>query len=94
MALPPRYPQVGKTVEGDKTAKRQRIAGRAFPDIYGKERPWREQAPPGALGVLDTRGRYGAAVAGLSLGVGAGLRIKERTVSVLETPCGRYGVTK
>jgi len=60
-------------VEGDKTAKRQRIAGGAFPDTYGKERPWREQTPPpGALGVLDTRGRYGAAVAGLFLGVGAG----------------------
>ena len=59
-------------MEGDKTAKRQRIAGKAFPDTYGKERPWREQTPPRALGVLDTRGRYGAAVAGLSLGVGAG----------------------
>ena len=33
-------------MEGDKTAKRQRIAGRAFPDTYGKEKPWREQTPP------------------------------------------------
>ena len=70
-ASPPRYPQVGKTVDGDVIAKRQRIAGRAFPDTYGKERPWREQTLSGALSVLDTRGRYGAAVAGLSLGVGA-----------------------
>ena len=28
--------------------------------------------PPRALGVLDTQGRYDAAVADLSLGVGAG----------------------
>ena len=83
----PRYPRVGKTVEGDKIAKRQRIAGRAFPDTYGKERPWREQTPPIALSVLDTRGRYGAAVAGLSLGVGTGAKDQgENRCGVRDTP--------
>ena len=57
-------------MEGDETAKRQRVTGRVFPDTYGKERPWRERPPLKTLGVSDTRGRYGAAVAGLSLGVG------------------------
>ena len=57
-------------MEGGETAERQRVTGRVFPDTYGQERPWREQTPI-ALSVLDTRGRYGAALAGLSLGVGA-----------------------
>ena len=57
-------------MEGGETAERQRVTGRVFPDTYGQERPWREQKPHSTQR-LDTRGRYGAALAGLSLGVGA-----------------------
>ena len=45
-----------------------------FPDTHGKEGPWRERPPPPSehSAFLDTLGRYGTPVAGLSLGVGAG----------------------
>ena len=43
VASPPRYPQVGKTVEGDEIAKPSGSLAGLFPDTYGKERPWRER---------------------------------------------------
>ena len=43
--------------------------------------------PPKALDVLDTRGRYGAAVAGLSLGVGVVAKDQgENRFGVRDTP--------
>jgi len=59
-------------VEGDEIAKRQRITGRVVPRYLWEGKTMEGTTPPRALGVLDTWGRYGAAVAGLSLGAGAG----------------------
>jgi len=74
VASPPRYPQVGKTVEGDEIAKRQRIAGRVVPGYLWEGKTMEGTTPPTPehSAFLDTLGRYGAAVAGLSLDVGAG----------------------
>ena len=71
-ASPPRYPQVGKTVEVDEIAKRQWTAGRVVP-----RHPWEGKTTEGTTPQSTRRfqtpwGRYGAAVAGLSLGVGVG----------------------
>ena len=70
---PPRYPQVGKTVEGDEIAKRQRITGRVVPRYLWEGKTMEGTTPPPEHSAfLDTQGRYGVVVAGLSLGVGAG----------------------
>ena len=72
-ASPPRYPQVGKTMEGDEIARRQRIAGRVVPRYLWEGKTMEGTTPPPEHSAfLDTLGRYGAAIAGLSLGVGTG----------------------
>ena len=73
VASPPRYPKVGKTVEGDEIAKRQRITGRVVPPYLWEGKTMEgTTAPPEHSACIDTLGRYATAVAGLSLGVGAG----------------------
>ena len=60
-------------MEGDEIAKRQRIAGRVVPRYPWEGKTMEGTTPPLEYSAfLDTLGRYGAAVAGLSLGVGAG----------------------
>jgi len=90
----PRYPQVGKTMEGDNTAKRQRIVGRVFPDTYRKEKPWRERPPPEHSAFRHPGTIRRCCSRPLLRRRRLALRIKERTVSVLETPRGRYGFTR
>jgi len=73
-------------VEGGGTAKTPANHWQGVPRYLWEGKTMEGTTPPPlkALGVSDTRGRYGAAVAGLSSGVG-------RTVWVLEAPRGRYG---
>ena len=59
-------------MEGDEIAKRQRIAGRAVSRYLWEGKTMEGTTPPEYSAFLDTLERYGAAVAGLSLGVGAG----------------------
>ena len=59
-------------MEGDEIAKRQRIAGRVVPRYPWEGKTMEGTTPPEHSAILDTLGRYGAVVAGLSLGVGAG----------------------
>ena len=46
LASPPRYPQVGKTVEGDEIAKRQRITGRVVPRYLWEGKTMEGTTPP------------------------------------------------
>ena len=90
---PPRYPQVGKTVEGDEIAKRQRITGRVVPR-YLWERKTMEGTtpPPRALGVFRHPGTIRRCCSRPLLRRGRrALRIKGQIALVLETPRGRYG---
>ena len=61
-------------MEGGGTAKRQRIDGRAVSRYPWEGKTMEGMTPPPLeySAFLDTLGRYGAVVAGLSLGVGAG----------------------
>ena len=61
-------------MEGDEIAKRQWTAGRVVPRHPWEGKTTEGTTPPEHSAVLDTRGRYGVVVVGLSLGVGAGLR--------------------
>ena len=54
----------------DRQNASQSLAGRSPIPMGRKDH--RGNDPPKALDVLDTRGRYGAVVAGLSFGAGAG----------------------
>ena len=59
-------------MEGDEIAKCQRITGRVIPRYPWEGKTMEGTTPLEHSAFLDTLGRYGAAVAGLSLAVGAG----------------------
>ena len=60
-------------MEGDESAKTPANHWQGVPRYLWEGKTMEGTTPPPkALGISDTRGRYGAAVAGLSLGVGAG----------------------